>query len=243
MYKIDKTLIDNMNLNRSFIVIKPKETVQQESSISEKVVSADEEEQLSPALREKMRELIQKTNEKAQQILQDAQDEAEQIREAALREGYEAGIAEGRQQADAELRAKNKEVKDVLSRIEDYRKDLYTMLESDVLSLAMDVAEKVIDIAMQRDDNVFKEIVKKAVDGVKHTDNFSLYISRADFDKYFKGNDNWLREHIGNKQFEVIPDNNFAQGSCIVEADSEIVDAGISMQLDKIKQLLSEQVE
>ncbi len=243
MYKIDKTMIDNMNLNRSCIVITPKETVQMDNSIGEKVMSAEEEEQISPALREKMCEFIQKANEKAQQILRDAQTEAEQIRETARCEGYEAGIAEGRQKADAELRAKNKEVKDVLSRIEDYRQDLYIMLESDVLSLAMDVAEKITDVVISRDDNVFKDIVKKAVEGIKHADDLSLYVSRADFDKYFKGDDKWLRGQTGSKQFEVICGGNLKQGSCIVEADNEIVDAGIPMQLGKIRQLLKEQVE
>jgi flagellar assembly protein FliH len=241
LYKIDKTLIDNMNLNRSCIVITPKETAR--ADISEKVISAEEEEQISPALREKMREFIQSTNEKAQKILRDAEIEADQIREAARCEGYEAGIAEGRQKLDAELKAKNKEVRDVLSRVEKYRQDLYQMLESDVLSLSMDVAEKIVNIAIDRDDNVFKDIVKKAVASIKHADNFSLYVSRAEHDKYFNGDVKWLRDAVGSKKFDVICDANLPQGSCIAEADSEIVDAGIPMQLGKIGQLLREQVE
>lgn len=239
MYKIDKTLIDNMNLNRSCIVITPKETVK----ISEKVISAEDEAQISPAVREKMREFVQNATEKAQQILRDAQIEAEQIREAARSEGFETGISEGRQKADAELREKNREVKDVLSRLEAYRQDLYNMLEADVLSLSMDVAEKITNIAMQRDDNVFKDIVKKAIESIKHADNFSIYVSRDEYDKYFKGDDMWLREQTGSKQFEVICGGNLTQGSCIVEAGSEIVDASIPMQLGKIRQLLREQVE
>lgn len=239
MYKIDKTLIDNMNLNRSCIVITPRETVK----IAENVMSVEEEAQISPAVREKMREFVQNATEKAQQILRDAKVEAEQIREAARSQGYETGIAQGRQKADAELKEKYKEVKDVLSRIDDYRQDLYIMLESDVLSLSMDVAEKIVDIAIQRDENVFKDIVIKAIEGIKHADNFSLYVSRAEYDKYFKGDDMWLRKQTGSKQFEVICGGNLTQGSCIVETDNEIVDASIPMQLGKIRQLLKEQVE
>ena len=71
-YEIDKTLIDNMNLNRSFIVITPKETIQLDNSISENVIS-DEDEELSPAVKEKTRAFIQNANQKAQQIISDAQ--------------------------------------------------------------------------------------------------------------------------------------------------------------------------
>jgi len=243
LYKIDKTLVNNMNLNRSFIVITPKETVQQDDLADEKVISAEEEEQLSPVLREKMREFIQKANEKAQQILHDAKNEAEQIRETARREGYEAGIAEGREKAAAELKAKREEVRDVLSRVDDYRQDLYNMLEADVSSLSMDVAEKIINVVLERDDDVFKDIVKKAVNNIKHADNFSLYVSRAEFDRYFKDDAAWLRKETGSKNIEIVCDSNLAQASCMIEADSEIVDAGIPMQLGKVRQLFSEQVE
>jgi flagellar assembly protein FliH len=232
-----------MNINRSFIVITPKETAKQDALTNEKVMSAEEEEELSPVLREKMREFIQKANEKAQQILRDAQIEAEQIRETARCEGYESGIAEGRQKANEELKAMREEVRDVLSRVEAYRQDLYNMLESDVLSLSMDVAEKIINISMERDDNVFRDIVKKAVEGITHTDNFSLYISRAEYDRYFKDDAAWLHEQTGGKKIEIICDGHLAQGSCMIEADSEIVDAGIPMQLGKVRQLFSEQVE
>ncbi len=242
LYKIDKTLINNMNINRSFIVITPQETATQDNLMSEKVMDAEEEEQLSPALREKMRELIQNTNEKAQQMIRDAQIEAEQIKETARNEGYETGIAEGRQRAEAELKAKREEVRDVLSRVEAYRQDLYNMLEADVLSLSMDVAEKIVNIVVERDDNAFKDIVKKAVNSIKHTDDFSLYVSRAEYERYFK-DDDWLSEQPGSKNIEIVCDGNLPQGSCIIEADSEIVDAGIPMQLAKINQLLSEQVE
>jgi len=240
LYKIDKTLIDNMNLNRSFIVMTPKETIQLDNSISENVIS-DEDEELSPAVKEKTRAFIQNANQKAQQIISDAQVQAQTILEEARREGYESGIAEGRQAAHTELEAKNEEVRDSLARVEAYRQDLYNMLESDVLSLAMDVAEKVINIAMERDDTLFKDIVKKAVAGIKHNDDLSIYISRAEYDKHFKDSDEWLE--AGSKQIDVISDGNLLQGSCVVEADSDIVDAGIQTQLGKIRQLLSEQVE
>lgn len=243
MYKIDKTLIDNMNLNRSFIVITPKETIRREERTLGKVLCAEEEEQLPPAVLEMAREYIQNANEQAQQILYNARVEAEQIKEAAQSEGYEQGLAEGRQRAAAELQAKNDEVKGVLLRVESYRQNLYQTLESDILSLSMDVAEKIVNLHMEANDNVFKDIVKKAVACIRHAEDFSLYVSKDDYERYFKDDGQWLRHEAQLASIEVVADGSLPKGSCIIEADSEIVDAGVSMQLNKIGQYLSEQVE
>ncbi len=241
MYKIDKTLIDNMNHNRSFIVITPKETIRREEKILEKILSEQDEEQLPPAVREMAKNHIQSANEKAQQILYDARVEAEQIKEAAHSEGYEQGLAEGRQAASAEIQAKNEEVRDVLSRVETYRQNLYQTLESDILSLSMDVAEKIVNLQMDANDNVYREIVKRAVASIRHADDFSLYVSKDDYARYFKDDGQWLRHEVQTASVEVIADANLPKGSCIIEADSEIVDAGVPMQLGKIGQYLSEQ--
>lgn len=243
MYKIDKTLIDNMNLNRSFIVITPKETIRREEKVLEKVLSVEEEEQLPPAVREMAHGYIQTANEKAQQIIYNAQVEAEQIKEAAQKEGYEQGLEEGRLAAAAELAANNKEVQSVLGRVEQYRQNLYQTLEADVLSLSMDVAEKIVNIEIDRNNNVFKDIVKKAITSIRHADDFSLYVNKEEYERYFQDGGQWLCDETGVKSVDVIADGHVPAGSCIVEADSEIVDAGIPMQLNKIGQYLSEQVE
>ncbi len=243
MYKIDKTLIDNMNLNRSFIVITPKETIRREEKVLEKALSAEEEEQLPPAVRDMAHGYIQTANEKAKQIIYNARVEAEQLKEEARSEGYAQGLKEGRQAAAAEQQTNNEEVRGVLTRVEQYRQSLYQTLESDVLSLSMDVAEKIVNIEIDRNDQVFKDIIKKAIASIRHADDFSLYVSKDEYDRYFNDGGQWLRDEASVKNVDIIADANLPAGSCIIEADSEIVDAGIPMQLNKISQYLNEQVE
>ncbi len=243
MFKIDKTLIDNMNINRSCIVITHKETVKEREKLSQQLMTLEDDEQMPPSVREKAREFVQNANTNAQKIIRNATLEAEEIRETARQEGYEAGLEEGRAELNAKLKSKMAEVKDVLSRVEEYRQELYQTLESHVLELSMDVAEKILNLQMERDDKLYKDIVKRAVAGIKHADNFSLYVSQAEYDKYFKEGTQWLHQETNCGSFEVVCDAKLPQGSCVIEADSEIVDAGIPMQLKKIGQYLSEQVE
>jgi len=230
-----------MNLNRSCIVITPKETVRRDDKLLEKSLSAESEEQIPPAVREMARAYIEDAGEKAKQIISNARLEAERIREAAREEGFEQGLEEGRRQAADELAQSREHVSKVLSGVEAYRKDLYNMLESDVLALSMDVAEKVVSIVLKRDDQVFKDIVKKAILSVRHADDFSLYVSKADYERYFQDGTQWLFDEAQGVSVDVTADGSLPEGSCIIEAGSETVDAGIPMQLKKIRRYLGEQ--
>lgn len=243
LYKIDKTLVDNMNLNRSCLVIMPKVTVRREEKALERALSLEDADKLPPEVRELAEKYLDDAGENARQILYNARVDAEQIREEARREGNAQGLEQGRQEAAAELEAGNERVRDVLTRVEAYRRELYDMLEADVLSLSMEVARKIIDIHLEKDDRVFRDIVKKAVGSVHHADRFSLYVSKDDYERYFKDGAQWLRDETQRGAVEVFADANLPGGSCIVEADSEIVDAGIPMQLGKISQYLDERVE
>jgi len=112
-----------------------------------------------------------------------------------------------------------------------------------VLNLAMDIAEKIINIELQRDDKVFMEIAKKAVAGLKQADSFALRVSRGEFDKYFKDGGAWLREATGCGEFEAVCDSNLEPGSLVLESDEEIINASVAVQLEKTRQYLEEQVE
>lgn len=245
MYKIDKTLIDNMNQNKLCIVITPKETVRREEKVLEKALSMEDADKLPPEVRELAEKYLSDAGEKAQQMLYNARVDAERLKEEARCEGHAQGLEQGRQEAAAELAAGNEQVRDALSRVEAYRRELYDMLEADILSLSMEVAQKIVGIHLEKDARIFQDIVKKAVGSIRHADRFSLYVSKDDYERYFKDGAQWLREgeDAQSGPVEVFADVNLPAGSCIVEADSEIVDAGIPMQLGKIQQYLGEQVE
>ena len=87
------------------------------------------------------------------------------------------------------------------------------------------------------------EIAKKAVAGLKQADDFTLRVSRGEFDKYFKDGGAWLREATGCGEFEAVCDPSLERGGLVVESNEEIIDASVSIQLEKTRQHLEEQVE
>ncbi len=245
MFKIDKSMVDNMHQNRSFIVITHKEThkdtAPEISAGGPELLEKDE--QLPQALRDRARELIQNAQMRAQQTIQAATARAEEIRAQAHKEGYDAGMKLADSKIAEMEAALSVQTRKLIEEVTAYRNELYDTLQDSVLNLAMDIAEKIINIELQRDDKVFMEIAKKAVAGLKQADSFALRVSRGEFDKYFKDGGAWLREATGCGEFEAVCDPSLEPGSLVLESDEEVINASVAVQLEKTRQYLEEQVE
>jgi flagellar assembly protein FliH len=245
LFKIDRTLVDNMNQNRSFIVITHKETRQDSDAdvpLNERGL-LDSDAQIPQAVRDKAYELLQSAQVRAQQTIQAATVRAEEIKAQAQKEGFDAGMTSAAQKIAAMTDAQNEQTKALIEEVSAYRDELYSALQDSVLGLAMDIAEKIINTELQKDDRVYMEIAKKAVIGLKQADDFTLRVGREEFDKYFRDGGQWLREQADCGEFEAVCDPNLEPGALIIESDNEIVNAGIAMQLEKARQYLEEQVD
>ncbi len=245
MFKIDKTLVDNMNVNRSYIVITHKETHKDNSKgvMENEPAALEADLQIPQAVRDKARDLMYNAQAKAQQTIQGANARAEEIKEEAWQEGYDAGMADAAQKITGMTEAQNEKARKLITELSAYREGLYNDLKESVLGLSMDIAEKIINIQLQKDDKVYMEIAKKAVLGLKRADDFTLRVGRGEFDKYFKDGGQWLQEATDCGDFEVVCDPNMETGDLVIESDEEVVNAGIAMQLEKTRQYLEEQVE
>jgi len=245
LFKIDKSMVDNMNQNRSFIVITHKEThkdtAPEISAGGPELLEKDE--QLPQALRDRARELIQNAQMRAQQTIQAATARAEEIRAQAHKEGYDAGMKLADSKIAEMEAALSAQTRKLIEEVTAYRNELYDALQDSVLGLAMDIAEKIIKIELQRNDKVYMEIAKKAVAELKQADEFTLRVSRGEFDKYFKDGGAWLREATGCGEFEAVCDPSLEPGSLVLESDEEVINASVAVQLEKTRQYLEEQVE
>lgn len=242
MFKIDKTLVSNMNMNRSCIVITHKETVREKTPKHE-MMTLEDDKQLPEEIRGMAREYVESANLKAEQILSLARMQAEDIKEQARQEGYAQGLCEGAAQSQEQLRSRVEELGGALDQIEAYRASLFDALSAQILDLSLGIAEKIINTELDKDDTAYKELVKKAVESLKKSDDFTLSVSRQDYERFFKDSAQWLSEQTGCGLYQAESDPHMKKGDCVIESENEILDAGVSMQLKKIRQHLSEQVE
>lgn len=244
MFKIDKTLIDNMNMNRACIVIKHEETIVEKPMPPEELELEDEddEQELLKKAKEKAQQHLQNAQNEAQSIICGAKEQAEELKETAREEGLAQGLSEAEERFKALIAARTEELDSAFKEIDEYKDRLYQALESHVLELSIEIAQKIINIELERNDEAFVELVKNAVNNLKKADQFMLTVSRADYDRFFKNDIDWLLESNG-ADCEVISDPHMEQGDCVLETNNEILDASVSVQLGNIKRYLNEQVE
>jgi flagellar assembly protein FliH len=222
-----------MNINKEFVVITPKEVFDN----TQKQIA---EEKSKPITEQ---DILENAAAQAERIVREAQSSAGEIKEKARQEGYDEGRAEAQREMEMLISAQTEDAKQVFRKLEAYGKDLHQQLLDSVLGLSFDIAEKIINIHLERDDTLYVEIAKKAIKALNSSSKFALRVSRPEFERFFREGGQWLREDIGCATFEVICDPCMTEGGCIVESDEGVVDAGVSGQLGKLRRILDGRAE
>jgi len=204
----------------------------------------DESEQAQPHLLPQAttqpteQDILRSANAYAERIVADAQTSAGEIRQSAWQEGHREGIGEARRELDAMIRAQAEDAKRVFEKLETYGQQLHQQLSDSVLELSFVIAEKIVNIQLKRDDKVYVEIAKKAIQALNASEKFALHVSRPEYERFFMKGGQWLQQEIGCPPFEVICDPDMEEGGGIVESDEGVVDASINGQLAKLRRIL-----
>lgn len=239
MYKIDKSLVDSMNFNKSFIVITNDETLSENvnSKNIDTAKTSGEDIEITPEIKQ---EILFNASNEAQLIIRDAYKKAEKIKKLAYQQGYDKGMDDANRKLEDEIKTQTEEVAGVLKKLKAYKQNLYKEIQDNLLQLSLDIAEKIVNIQLKRDDKVYVGIVKKAITKLKCSEKFVLQVSRKEYNKYFKDDTKWLQDEIECAPFEVVCDPYMEDGGCIVESDEGIINAGVQIQLNKIQGSLNE---
>jgi flagellar assembly protein FliH len=225
-----------MNIyNKEFVVIIPEKD--------------DESEQVQPDLppqapaRPTEQDILRSASAQAESIVAQAQSSAEKIRQAAWQEGYREGRETAMGELNAMICAQAEDAKRVFDKLDAYGLQMQQQLLDSVLELSFVIAEKIINIHLKKDDRVYVEIAKKAIQALNASEKFALHVSRSEYERFFAEGGQWLQQEIGCPPFEVICDSDIEEGGSIVESDEGVVDASVNGQLAKLRRILERGAE
>lgn len=236
MIRIDRSFVETMNLNKEVVVIANREVPENKRSETPQA-----EKKRDVAAEEK--EILQKAAAEADRIVADARLQSDDIKKNAWKAGYSDGKARAQREMEAAIHEQQEDAKRVFKKLEAYKQDLYLDLLDNVLELSFDIAEKIIHFNLQRDDDIYKGIARKAIQALNPSSKLVLRVSRPEYDRFFSEDGQWLREDIGSLPFEVVCDPGMSQGGFIAESDEGVVNAGVGEQLDKLKRTLNGRVQ
>ena len=149
--------------------------------------------------------------------------------------GYEEGFAQGRQEAMGlgrrELQGQIAILQQLMQSLTTPFTELDETVETELLSLAMLVAQQVIRHELSIDPGLVLKIVREAVAQLPVASrNISLQLNPEDA--------RLVREHlplpVEEGQWQIVEDASISRGSCIVTTDHARIDASIEQQVTRI---------
>lgn len=167
---------------------------------------------------------------KTQREVEKARGEAGRIREEAREEGHR----EGREEAAARI----EEALSTLNQAVSERKKIIKDAESEVLRLALKVAEQIIrsEVSLHRD--VCLNIVSEAISRVSDREQIIVRVNREDAEYLKRFKDRLAGMLDGVKSFSIIEDSNIEPGGCVIETNLGFIDARIATKLKSIEEAI-----
>ena len=161
-------------------------------------------------------------------ILRQAEEEAYQVREIAREEG--------RQQGREEVAARIAEALATLNQAVSERKKIIKDAESEILRLALRVAEQIIrsEVSLHRD--VSLNIVSEAISRVSDREQIIVKVNHEDVEYLKRYKDRLTGMLDGVKSFSILEDSSVEPGGCVIETNLGFIDARISTKLKAIEE-------
>jgi len=192
------------------------------------------------------KQIVDNARDEAAVIMLNAQEQAEQECSRAFQEGYAEGVQEGKRLYDERLAVKINEDDEVLKRvlreIYDEMKRMYDGLEEESVGLAIEIVRKVIAPAEEAVGGVFESLIRNALRQITPDGKIIIRVSPTEYDRFFSsGSSTIALDNDVVVAASVIRDATLAGGDCIIDAENETINAGLSSQLKYIALAFKEQ--
>lgn len=158
-------------------------------------------------------------------IRKKAQDEAEIIKSAAYQEALEKGQREAIESAAKDAQLIREQAHMVLQQAEEVRKQAIESLEQNIVDLAIEIAEKVLNTKLKMEPQVVVDLAAESIKMLKERDKVVLMVN-PDEAIYYEAKKNELLKELSPKgELHIIADHDIEPGGCVVETDYGYVDA------------------
>lgn len=201
-------------------------------------------------------EALRTARQQAAALLAAAQEEAQQLKERAQAEGYAEGLQAGRAQGMREgteagiavgwgtgvekAQAAVRSAQEMLAAAEEERAKALADMESQIITLALTIAQKIVQREIKRDEAYLTRLIKAALLQMGTTKQVTARVKPANAAQ-LAHTEGLMQESLGKLQ--VVVDDSLAVGDCVVESESDLLDGCLSTRFGAIHQALEKVAE
>jgi flagellar assembly protein FliH len=169
-----------------------------------------------------------------------AEERAAAMQAEAEHRGYEAGLERGL----AEARTRTEKALEALAAAERSMAELHDRhvaeTEAAAVDLAYQIAEKVIGATIASDREAVLGVVSGALLRTTDRDHLVLEVNPGDFELVRDSASELAARLGGINRMEVVSERRVEAGGCVVRTEAGEIDARVSAQLERVRQLLAE---
>jgi flagellar assembly protein FliH len=181
---------------------------------------------------------LQAAQQQGAQLVMAAREQAEEIAQSARAEGYARGYDEGREAAARETADLLAFAEQTVRELVDTRTRILNDAESDLVELALAVAQKVMQATIDADPERVLGVLRGALRKAYVRDHVQVVCNPDDL-AMIDASASQLEAQVGTiRNLELIGDRRVARGGVIVRTGGGDVDATLNSQLDRIREAL-----
>ena len=195
-------------------------------------------------------EYLQKSEHMRQEIINDARAQADEIMkkvrldaetelENARKKGFEEGFNAGRGEALSQCETYVKTAAQFLSEINSRKEAYFIQNEEKLLDISIEMAEKITLEELKTDKNVLFRIVEQAAKNFRNSDYIKISFAKGDVSREVVTDLDFIKTLVGNIpeiEVEILPEA--AEGTVILDNNSEIIDASVPTQLELLQEIM-----
>jgi flagellar assembly protein FliH len=169
-----------------------------------------------------------------------AEERAAALQAEAEHNGFEAGLERGL----AEARARIEQALETVAAAERSMAEMHDRYvaeaEAAAVDLAFQIAEKVIGTTIASDREAVLGVVSGALLRTTDRDHLVLEVNPGDFELVRDSASELAARLGGISRMEVVSERRVEPGGCVVRTEAGEIDARVSAQLERVRQLLAE---
>lgn len=193
---------------------------------------------------EKAEKLISGAREAAgeieENILREALEEAERIKKEAREEAFEQGKREALAKAAADASSIRDQARSVLRQCEEIRRQTLESVESEIVRLSIEIAEKVLSAKLSLHPQVVVEVAREAINMLHDRDRVVLFVNPSEAELFEDRRDELAKHLSPMGELHIIEDSDIKPGGCVAETEHGRVDARLDGRWEALLKALED---
>ena len=180
--------------------------------------------------------VLQEAQDEAARCLASAQEQAVALTAAAYAQGFSQGADEARQALTAQLSPVLSAFEQATAEITRLRATVLRQAEEDIITLAFQLARKIIHYEVLEHREILATTLKRALTHVVEQDQVVVRVHPDDVKYAVEIKEELGQAREGSKTLTVRGDTSVSRGGCLVECSLGTIDARIEAQLEELEQ-------